>query len=139
MSSPRSGCRRRRSSLRRFVAGEFEVVDFILVELLEREQVVAVDVVVDDVGGVAAGVGETTEVLAAQAGLEPGDGRLGRSDDVTVARLGLAPPLGDVLVGGVDLRLALGAVDRSLELADSTTWCRSRPDWPLTCAGMSRQ
>ncbi len=49
-------------------------------------------------------------------GLDPGRLGVGGGDDVARARRADPTPLGDVLVGGVDAGLALGPVDRPLEL-----------------------
>ena len=86
-----------------------------VVEFLERHQFVLVDVVVGHVGDEPAGVGELAEVLLRVLGLERRRLRLG-GEHVVVAGLARAVPLGDVLFGGVDAGLALGAVDGALEL-----------------------
>ena len=91
-------------------------VVLLVVELLEGEQLGAVDGLVVDVGLEAAGVRQTAEELAGDRFLEPGGLGLGLGDDVAVAGDGDPTPLRDVLVGGVDACLALGAVDRPLEL-----------------------
>ena len=111
-----------------------------LIEFLERQQRGPVDDGVVDVGDEPAGERQLAEVLA---GVSPSS----RSASASAAaarspsHVGADPaPLGDVLVRRVDVGLALGAVDRALELARQhdlvPVAARSAP---LTCAGMSRQ
>ena len=69
------------------------------------------------VGLPAAVVGEQPEAFVAVLAVDRVGGGLRLCSEVAGDRTALAAPLGHLLVGRVDLCLALGAIDRPLELA----------------------